>query len=382
MELLENVIQEYAWGSTSALAELLGQPSPSAKPQAELWMGAHPLAPSKLPDGRTLLDAIAAAPAEQLGADLARRFDGKLPWLLKVLAAEQPLSLQAHPSLEQAKAGFAREEAAGVPRTAAHRNYKDANHKPELICALTPFEALCGFRAPGETARFLTQLGVPALAPVRERLGGVDGVRDAFEYLMTLERALVPLLLSPVVEACARHDGEFAKEARTVVELAARYPGDVGAVTSTLLNRVSLAPFEALYLPAGNLHAYLHGVGVEVMASSDNVLRGGLTPKHVDVPELMRVLQFTSGAVPVLRPVVGGEGRYETPAPEFALACLPVKGALTPARRGPEMLLCVAGAVTVNGKVLPKGRCGWVSAAEGPYTLEGQGLVFRATAND
>ncbi|MBX7102154.1 MAG: mannose-6-phosphate isomerase, class I, partial [Myxococcaceae bacterium] len=364
----------------TAIAAFLGRPA-TGKPQAELWMGAHPSAPSTLPGGEPLDAAIARAPAELLGAELARRFDGKLPWLLKVLAAEQPLSLQAHPSLEQARAGFALEEQAGVPRTAAHRNYKDPNHKPELICALTPFDALCGFRPVKDTARFFRALQVPALDQLAAELEGANGLRAVFERLMTWPKAERSSLLEPVVRACAAHRGEFKAEAATVVELAQLYPGDVGAVTAMLLNRVRLKPLEALYLPAGNLHAYLRGVGVEIMASSDNVLRGGLTPKHVDVPELLRVLRFDAGPVEVLRPTPGEEGTYLTPAPEFRLSRLEVKGRLSPARRGPEMLLCAEGAVRAGDTALAKGEVAFVSASDGPYTLEGEGVVFRATAN-
>jgi mannose-6-phosphate isomerase len=400
MDLLDNVIQPYAWGSRTALAELLGQPSPSASPQAELWMGAHPAAPSRVrrEGGATsLLEVLRAAPGRELGGALVERFGEGLPFLLKVLAADTPLSLQAHPSLAQARAGYAREDAAGVPLSAPHRNYKDANHKPELLCALTPFDALCGFRRAEDTLALFARLAVPALdalaAPLRARPDG-DGMRALFERLMTLPREEREGLVSRVAAACregAGKGGPFAAELGWAVRLAALYPGDAGVVGALLLNLLHLSPGEAIYLPAGNLHAYLQGVGVEVMANSDNVLRGGCTPKHVDVPELLSVLDFRLGPVTPLRPEAGADGEavYVTPAPEFRLSRLaPAAGgpALQPARRGPELLLCTGGRVRLTPAggaplELARGASAFVSAADGPYAVEGEGVLFRATVN-
>ena len=397
MDLLDNVIQPYAWGSRTAIAEMLGQSSPSQGCQAELWMGAHPGGPSRLRRSsavRTLLEAIQSAPEWELGPVVTRRFGKDLPFRLKVLAAEQPLSLQTHPSLAQAREGYARENQLGIPLNAPHRNYKDANHKPELLCALTPVEALCGFRHPGETLALFDTLGLPALEPLLAPLRAspdARGLARTFEALMTLPQERRRPLVDAVVAACAthsRHGGPFRDELLQVVRLGAIYPGDPGVVGALLLNLVRLRPGEALYLSAGNLHAYLGGVGVEIMANSDNVLRGGCTPKHVDVPELLRVLDFHCGPVDVLSALPGehGESVYPTPSEEFRLSRFSLRpGApARPERRGPEILLCAEGSARLrlgaDTLALPRGASVFVGAAEGPYTLDGEGLVFRATS--
>lgn len=328
----------------------------NGKPQAELWLGAHPVAPSRVPDGRSLAEWLADDTAARLGAKTVERFGPQLPFLFKVLAAAEPLSLQAHPSLVQAKAGFAREDEAGVPLTAPHRNYRDANHKPEIICALTKFEALCGFRPIAETARVLEAFGVDP-RPLRE-----GGLRAFFERVMTDHS----LKLRPPT------DGSFAKEAALVAKLSAKYPGDVGVLGALLLNHLTLEPGEALYLGAGNLHAYLQGTGVELMANSDNVLRGGLTPKHVDVAELLSVLEFVDGPPRVLKPNARGE--YETPAPDFRLSRISLRGEHTLESGLPQILLCVEGAANE----LPKGASVFVPANE-RVTLQGEATIFRAT---
>jgi mannose-6-phosphate isomerase len=382
VELLENPVRAYAWGSRTVIAELLGQEVPSAHPQAELWFGAHPADPSHLvhADGghTSLLDALRADPKQLLGLDRIERWDGTLPFLLKVLAADEPLSLQAHPSIEQACTGFAREDAAGIPRGAADRNYRDANHKPELICALTTFHALVGFRDPAVTVRLLRELEVPELAGHAELLAGQpdpDGLRALFTTWITLPQSMLDTLVPALQEGCVRlagGDGEFCNEARTVLELSERYPGDAGVLAALLLNRVTIEPGEALYLPAGNLHAYLSGAGIELMANSDNVLRGGLTPKHVDVPELLRVLDFVAEPPPVLtgRPDAGWT-RYDTPAEEFLLRRFDgtVPGAPVPVPDGgPRILLCTAGGACVRspgGELeLTRGASLWLAAAD------------------
>ncbi|MBF5042755.1 mannose-6-phosphate isomerase, class I [Aggregicoccus sp. 17bor-14] len=395
MERLDNVIQPYAWGSRTAIAELQGRPSPSAGPEAELWLGAHPGAPSRVSSG-SLLEHIRAAPERVLGAPVVQRFGEGLPFLLKVLAADTPLSLQAHPSLEQAREGHAREDALGVARTAAHRNYKDSNHKPELICALTPFDALCGFRRVEDTLALFAALGAqrlePLLAPLRAS-PDARGLARTFEALMTLPAQARGEAVAAAVEGCARlaaSGGRFGAEARWALRLAELYPGDPGVIGALLLNLLHLQPGEAIYLPAGNLHAYLQGVGVEIMANSDNVLRGGCTPKHVDVPELLRVLDFRAGPVAPLRATSDGVGEevFETPAPEFRLSRLQLRpGArVSPARRGPEILLCTEGEVRVSlaGQqlALSRGESAFVAADEGAYSLEGQGVLFRSTVGE
>lgn len=397
MDLLDNVIQPYAWGSRTAIAELLGQPSPSASCQAELWMGAHPGAPSRVnrpTGGVTLLEAIRAAPERELGEKVTRRFGADLPFLLKVLAAETPLSLQTHPSLAQAREGYARENALGVPPGAPHRNYKDANHKPELICALTPFDALCGFRGADETLALFDALGLGALEPLLAPLRAspdAKGVARMFEALMTLPRESRKPLVDAVVSACgarAGQGGRFAEELRWAVRLGELYPGDPGVIGALMLNLVRLQPGEAIYLSAGNLHAYLSGVGVEIMANSDNVLRGGCTPKHVDVPELLRVLDFRCGPIGLVPAATtdGVESVYPTPTEEFRLSRFQLRPGVSarPERRGPEILLCTEGSAQLSAGgeslALPRGASVFVSAADGAYSLEGEGVVYRATA--
>jgi mannose-6-phosphate isomerase len=390
---LDNPIQPYAWGSRTVIAELLGRPTPSKQPEAELWMGAHPVAPSRVAgttDGRSrsLIDVIQADPSDAIGDEAARRFGVRLPFLLKVLAAETPLSLQAHPSKAQAEAGYAAEERAGVPRDAPNRNYKDDNHKPELICALTPFDALCGFRPARVTLELMRSLAVRELEPFIELLRidpGPGGLRAAFSKLMSAPRADVVAVVEATTRAASVHanmGGPFSAECGWAGKLAALYPGDPGIVSALMLNLVRLEPGQALYLPAGNLHAYLHGAGIEIMANSDNVLRGGLTPKHVDVPELLRVLDFGDPAVEPLTAEESdaGEAIYRTPAREFQLSRIELDDAFRARdRRGPEILLCTRGSASVSGARLDRGAAAFVTASEGAYELSGNATLFRAT---
>ncbi|WP_280256493.1 mannose-6-phosphate isomerase, class I [Nocardia abscessus] len=383
MHELVGALRSYAWGSRTALAQLCGRPVPSAHPEAELWFGAHPADPAyvKIGDRTTsLLELVAADPDRELGS-AAAEFDAKLPFLLKVLAAEEPLSLQAHPSTEQARAGFDRENRAKVPLDSPLRNYRDDNHKPELVVALDRFEALAGFREPHRTVALLRALAVDSLHSYCELLAAQPdsaGLRTLFTTWITLPQHVLATLLPAVLDGCVRYLSgkgarEFTAEARTTLELAEAYPGDAGVLAALLLNRVTLEPGQGLFLAAGNLHAYLRGLGVEIMANSDNVLRGGLTPKHVDVPELLRVLDFEPIGLPVVLPEPAGDGsvRYRTPAPEFALRRFDlVAGAarvpLTAA--GPGIVLCTAGRVRLfqNGSALEltRGRAAWISAAD------------------
>jgi len=394
-DLLSCTVMPYAWGSRTAIAALQGRPTPSPGPEAELWMGAHPLAPSRVIRAGTsipLTELIAADSARELGTTTAR-FGPRLPFLLKVLAAADPLSLQAHPTEAQARAGFADEERRGVPLDAAHRNYKDPHHKPELICALTEFDALCGFRRAPDTLALFDTLAVAAtellLAPLR-LAPNASGLSSVFRAIMTMDATEAAGLVEAVVAACRAHHGAFSRECEWAVRLAEQYPGDRGVVSALLLNLVRLQPGEAIYLDAGNLHAYLRGVGIEVMASSDNVLRGGLTPKHVDVDELLKVLDFTDGPVPVRRPqpVSSQEDVWETPAAEFRLARVHVDGHLsTRTVDGPEVVLCVEGHVRIvptddtPAAALRQGQAAFVPGSTTAYTLDGTGIVFRASTN-
>ena len=376
---LQGVIRPYAWGSPTAIPELLGI-SPTGQPAAELWLGAHPDDPSFAPEHGTTLDRlIAADPVGLLGAAVAERFDGRLPFLFKVLAADKALSIQVHPDLAQARAGYADEDARGVPRDSPERNYTDPNHKPELLCALTEFDALCGFRPVARTLALIDALDVAELAPFRALLAGPDGLRAAFTALLTLHDPK-PLVEAVVAGARRVYEGPWAAAARATLVAAGDFPGDVGAVLALLLNAVRLRPGEAIFLGAGNVHAYLRGVGVEIMANSDNVLRCGLTPKHVDVPELLRITDFTELADPIWPRVEGG---FTVPVPDFALSVVDPDGSVAVRDTGPAIVLCVDGPGTVeafgSAVDLERGRAAFVGARDGAFVVRGTGRVFVAT---
>jgi mannose-6-phosphate isomerase len=383
MQRLEGAIRNYDWGSTSSIPSMLGC-AEDGKPWAELWLGAHPSAPSVVGEPRTPLDElIAADPAGQLGPAVVDRF-GSLPFLFKVLAAAAPLSLQAHPSVLQAEAGYAREDAAGVPIDAPNRSFRDRFHKPELICALTDFHALCGFRDPVATLDVLATIDTSALDPIRDRLAAasaVDGLGPLLEHLLTLPAADAAALVAPVVAACGALGPDRHADVRAMAAaLGERYPGDAGVVTALLLNLVHLKPGEALFLGAGNLHAYLGGTGVEIMANSDNVLRGGLTTKHIDIPTLLEVVDARPIEPVVQRPVaVEGVAAYNSPVPEFALERLDLDGSV--AVSGPAILLCTDGAADVGSFSLERGAAAWLPAADGVVELRGRGTVYRAGVN-
>ncbi|PSK65872.1 Mannose-6-phosphate isomerase [Micromonospora sp. MH33] len=380
MELLQGRIRDYAWGSRTAIAELQGRAVPSAGPEAELWLGAHPGGPATVDrDGNpvSLTELLVAEPVHWLGERLVGRFGTRLPFLLKVLAADAPLSLQAHPDAEQARAGYA----ADTGRV----NYVDPYHKPELLVALSEFEALCGFRDPAESAAAIAAFGVPALEPVVAALRtGPEGLREAVRLLLSWPAAERAGLVADVLAAeVAGPDAGLARA------LAVHYPADPGVVVALLLHHVRLAPGEAIWMPAGNLHAYLRGTGVEIMAASDNVLRGGLTPKRVDVDELLRVLRFEVLDEPVVRPepVAPGVVTWLVPVDDFALHRVEVAPGGPAARLdlpGPRVVLCRAGEVTVADGVgtvtLAAGQAAIGTAAGGPLVLDGAGEAFVATS--
>jgi len=410
MDRLANTVRPYAWGSTTALPELLGT-APTGEPQAEMWLGAHPGAPSRIDRGAgpvSLAEVIDAAPEAELGADTVRAFGPRLPFLLKLLAAGSPLSLQVHPDRAQAAEGFADEERRGIPIDAGHRNYKDANHKPELIVALTLFDGLCGFRHPAQAADLLAGLGVDDLKPYVDILRASpeeDALREVLTAVLSAEHHAIAGTVERAAVAAdqlAAQGGPHADAYAAYAVLAHHYPGDPGVLAAMLLNHVQLQPGEALFLGAGIPHAYLGGLGVELMANSDNVLRCGLTPKHVDVPELLRVVRFEAGDAGVLRPEdVNGEEVYETPIDEFRLSRFVTAPGAAPhalPSRTPQILLCTGGRVRLreadveagaeagdgsgtgdgDGLALAPGESVFVRAGE-RITLSGDGTLFRAT---
>ena len=387
MQRLTGVIQPYAWGSLTAIPELLDV-APTGEPQAELWFGAHPLAPS-LVEGEPLDKVVAHDPVGVVGRASVEAFGSRLPFLLKIIAAAQPLSLQAHPSREQAEAGYAREQAAGVPRDAPHRTYRDGWPKPELLCALVETEALCGFREPGETYHLFEELAVGSalelVAPLADAdVPAAERLRVVFSRLLRLtpdERTVI----SEIVQAAEAANGpdDLASFARTAWELNAYYPGDPGVLAALLMNRITLQPGDALFMPSGNLHAYLSGGGVEIMANSDNVMRGGLTPKYVNVDELLTILDFTPGLRGLITPIEESRGvwRYPTPAPEFALWRIEPHGeqVAVPAAGSGRVLLVTDGGLTATSATakldLVRGQAALLSADE-EAVLTGRGTAF------
>ncbi|GGZ17220.1 mannose-6-phosphate isomerase, class I [Streptomyces poonensis] len=380
MDRLENTIRPYAWGSTTAIPRLRGV-EPTGEPQAEMWMGAHPGAPSRTPRG-PLDEVIDKAPEHELGSRTVAKFGPRLPFLLKILAAGAPLSLQVHPDLAQAKEGYEDEERRGIPVDAPHRNYKDASHKPELICALTEFDGLCGFRRPEEAAALLGALDVDSLKPYVDLLRAHPeeaALREVLTAVLSADPEEMARTVAEAADACERLGGAHAPYAG----IARHYPGDPGVIAAMLLNHVRLQPGEALFLGAGVPHAYLDGLGVEIMANSDNVLRCGLTPKHVDVPELLRIVRFEAGDPGVLRPEASPDGEevYETPMDEFRLSRY-VRAEGAPAhdltRATPQILLCTAGSVRTGEQDLAPGESVFVPAGE-KAEVTGTGTFFRAT---
>ncbi|MDQ0645068.1 mannose-6-phosphate isomerase, class I [Microbacterium murale] len=365
---LSNAPRDYAWGSTSLLAELEGRES-TGEPEAEVWFGDHPGDPAETADGSTL-DAVTG---------------GTLPYLLKLLAAASPLSIQVHPTIAQAREGWGREQALAADDPA--RNYRDANHKPELIVALSErFEALGGLRPVADTLRLLTALGESSgVRALRERLEGgreEDALRDAVGWILSGDaQREVDEIIAALAEASSE---EFAAELDAVRAIAGRYPGDPGVVVALLMNYVVLNRGEAIFLRAGLLHAYVSGLGVEIMAASDNVLRGGLTPKHIDVPELLSVLDTTPEKVPVLLPATGAVTEYPVDVPDFALRRVVLAGApQTLDIAGPAIVLSTGGEVAVAGAdevalAVSVGSAVFATKDEGSLTLSGAGEAFIA----
>lgn len=395
VEVLSSPVRSYEWGAVDVLPRLLGAP-PDGRPQAELWVGAHPDSPSLVhgPAGPVALDALVAGdPDAALGRGVRERFGDRLPYLLKLLAVARPVSLQVHPDAAQAAAGVARERAAGVPRRDFRRCYPDGRHKPEMVLALTPFEALVGLREPAEVLAALDGLDVAGLDDLRAALSASDPAQAVHAALSTLlrggprSRALVDALAA----ACAARLGSGSEHAvldATVCELAAAHPGDVGVAVSLLLHRVRLRPGEAVLVPPRTLHAYLSGTAAEVMASSDDVLRGALTSKHVDVDELLAVVD------PVPRRAAGVPAQELAPgllalAPdvaEFALLDVrPAGSAVEVPGAGPRTVLALEGttaAATGSGRPagqrvpLRPGAGVFVADSDGPLRLEGDGRVL------
>lgn len=378
MHLLTGRIQYYAWGTTDAIPRLLGVPE-TGEPHAEYWLGAHTSAPATLPGG-TGLDAALAEHPDWLGEDSRRAFGDRLPYLLKVLSADRALSLQAHPTREQAQQGYAAERAAGVDPGAPTRNYADDWPKPEALIARTPFSALCGFRTVDDARDALNTLNAPR--PLVAELDGPDPLRAAFFAALGLADFQVRKVVD-TAWAYAEAGGRPGALARTVLELDRAFGLDPGIVASLLLNRIELEPDQAIFLGAGNLHAYLSGTGIEIMANSDNVLRGGLTRKHIDTAELGRIVDFTPGAPTIITGVEEAPGllRYPTPAPEFAIWRLASPAGLElPAAGAARIVLVADGELTLTGAselIIDAGAAAFLPAGEA-VTATGTGTAYLA----
>ncbi len=392
--LLKNTIQEYAWGSPKSISDLLGQKNPENKPQAELWMGAHPKAPSLVQcHGQwvSLLDLINKNPIDVLGKNTAKNFNNKLPYLFKVLAAAKPLSIQAHPNLQQAREGFQKENAQRIPLDAAHRNYRDANHKPECICALTRFWALSRFRRISGILSYLKKVcanGLDAEINNLKQQPTSDGLKKFYTALMTMDADRKNQIVAQALEQAQRFEAEDPVF-NWMLKIADDYPNDIGVLAPILLNLICLEPGQALFLDAGELHAYLEGLGIELMANSDNVLRGGLTPKHVDVSELLRILKFEDRDITLLHPqeLVPNAFVYPSPVKEFELSVITLrKGAQyqSPAYRSVEILICTRGMVTLTDygnqtdTRLQRGVSALIPAAVERYAIRGEGTCYKA----
>ena len=386
---LNNVIQDYAWGSYTSLNTLFGIANPDNKPQAEIWMGAHSNGCAKITvDGKeTLLsDFINKDMSAVIGAETADTF-GELPYLFKVLCAEKALSVQVHPSKAQAEAGFAKEEAAGIPLSAGIRNYKDPNHKPELVYALTSYTAMNGFRDYAEILSFFHKLNIDELSALVSALNAnqnEQGLSAFFEALLSLEGkqkdAAVTKLLAFASES--QSDELFA----LLLTLAEQYPGDIGLFSPLILNTLTLAPGEAMFLDACTPHAYIKGTGLEIMANSDNVLRAGLTPKHMDVAELIsctRCVPMPKDTI-LLAPEISGKAQlYPIPVPDFNFGVYQDTENETLQTTSAEILFAIDAPLTVShasgeAVTLQKGESVFIPAFVGDYAVTCSGTFARA----
>jgi mannose-6-phosphate isomerase len=390
--LLKNVIKEYSWGSYSAIPELLGKKPPYRKPQAELWMGAHPSGSSmiKTENGWEGLDGlIKKYPDEILGKICAKKFGGELPFLFKVIAASEPLSIQAHPNRTLAKKGFTRENRQGISPDSFIRNYKDEKHKPELVCALTDFEVLCGFRKIENIILFFNKACPDTLRKTVDILGRKreqSGLKIFVEHLLDLDDRLKRNVLLEAAGNALKYSNDDPAF-KWVARLAEIYPGDIGVLAPLYLNLVRLSPGQAVFIRTGLVHSYLQGTAIELMAGSDNVIRGGLTQKHASPGEFLKTARFTGQNINILTPVEKrNESVYTAKAREFALSKITVDGRrkyMSPRRRSAEIILCIEGRpVIADGKntklSLKPGKSVFIPASVRNYEIEGRGILFKA----
>ena len=385
---MTNPIQNYAWGSKTALQQLFELENPNDDPQAELWMGAHPNGCSGIAiNGKIvqLSDFIAQNPNLILGEYTARQF-GELPYLFKILAAEKALSIQVHPNKQQAERGFAQEEQLGIALTAAQRNYKDPNHKPELVYALAEYQAMNGFRANQEILNYFIELSIDEIQPlvnVFQSNPTEQGLRDFFSGLLSLQGEAKNRALEALMAQAKQIDLPLFQ---LIVELENQYPNDIGLFAPLMLNVITLQPGEAMFLDAETPHAYLHGTGLEIMANSDNVLRAGLTPKYMDIDELVACTQFKHKPLEQLRlkpEVIEGCEQYPIPVADFKFAIIPPTTQQTIGVKSAEVVLPLDSSMILrhaNGEqcLVRKGQSVFIPAYAEQYTIECNGRVARA----
>lgn len=386
---MKNQVQKYAWGTPDYIANLLQINKTNKEPWAELWLGSHPKASSILTDLNLSLDkAIAQYPEQLLGKTCATLFEQKLPYLLKILSAQKPLSIQAHPNLEQAKSGFAKENKQNIALTDFMRNYQDANHKPELLCALTEFHAMCGFRPALEIIEIIKQMEIDPLLMGFHKFADNPNVANfklVFTEILDSKMEKKQQLLAMVVRNLHLIQSDFIRN--WIVKMLDFYPNDIGAIMPLFLNTFTLNPGEAIFLKAGVLHAYLEGTGVEIMANSDNVLRGGLTSKNIDVAELVSILNWE-----MEEPEIQASGNdqeireYQVPVPEFSLRKINLTKELTLPNSKPAILIVIEGKVVVecdNEKQnLKQGESLFVTGEAREIQLTGTALIFVASVNN
>jgi len=386
---LKNTIQTYVWGSYDGIPAFTGIVNTDDEPMAELWMGSHPAGPSRVLVGResvTLDKFIAEHPVKLLGKPTNEKYGTSLPFLFKVLSAAKPLSLQVHPTKEQAENGFARENEAGIPLLSPLRNYKDKNHKQEILMAITEFTIMCGFRDEHQTAEYIGRIDSPILTEAIQRLNK-GGYRDFCHYLLELNPEDRK---SAIASAITATHGTASTEEQTAfalaIQLAAHYPDDIGCLAPLYLNVIHLNPGEAVFLPEGIMHTYIKGTGLELMANSDNTLRGGLTAKHLDIPELLEVLNPAPYKPEILKPETSRElFTYRTHAADFELSTLNMKdGKVSFSATAPAILIGCSGellASSSNEEMCKVGRGSivFIPASGNTITFSGNGTCFIAS---
>ncbi|MFV0575411.1 MAG: mannose-6-phosphate isomerase, class I [Vibrio sp.] len=385
--LMQNVIQDYAWGSTTSVNQLFGIPNPDNKPQAEIWMGAHPNGCSQITlDGETvrLDEVINQDKTVILGERTEQRFN-ELPYLFKVLAAEKALSIQVHPSKQAAEMGFEKENQAGIDLKAGNRNYKDPNHKPELVFALTPYQAMNGFRDFADIIRMFEAVNAPSLTAYVEALKAnqtAEGLSQFFEAMLSLTGEAKDSALAALHAHAEEHKGD--ELADLLLDLEQQYPGDVGLFAPLMLHTVTLQPGEAMFLDACTPHAYIKGTGLEIMANSDNVLRAGLTPKYMDVPELIAntICQPKPQNEILLAPqVVGNAQHYPIPVEDFKFSVYNQDANIE--CQSAEIIFAIDQDVTLlhadgSELTLNKGQSAFIPFSAKAYQVKSQGKFARA----